>query len=377
MKTTIFTFLFLLLIGTANNHSQSHPLLASDHIPLIGFANTAYVPSNWENFDYIKFKEMGLKGLIVDFESGMEVNQIMYDKFQNINDQVKLLPYMGWGGINFIQKYTNAIYTKWEAADTANSSIKAALEFDSSIAQRYNSNEIITDSGAAAGRLIWGPGYRQRINYMVDIAPIVYSAKFKLKITSHSNPPNPTDNVCAVKVMFKKIVDKIVVDSMYSPETILKVSDFTLGEWNETTIEYRLDTLDLNYLFRDEMKVPNQETEPSFARFVEFVVDWYGPENVILHFDNVTVSDIRGVELTGNVPNTRNQIIDQANNIYNNQPLFNESLVNFEHTVAGWYGLDEPETIDHLEPIRIIRELLDSATNGKRPLFISASGEGN
>jgi hypothetical protein len=289
----------------------------------------------------------------------------------------KLIPIMSWGEIDYIQRYSESIYTKWEAADTANSSIKAALEFDSSIAQRYNSNEIITDSGAAAGRLIWGPVYRQRINYMVDIAPIVYSAKFKLKITSHSNPPNPTDNVCAVKVMFKKIVDKIVVDSMYSPETILKVSDFTLGEWNETTIEYRLDTLDLNYLFRDEMKVPNQETEPSFARFVEFIVEWHGSDDVRLHFDNVTVSDFRGRELTGLDNQYRNQIIDQANNIYNGQPLFNESLVNFEHTVAGWYGLDEPETIDHLEPIRIIRELLDSATNGKRPLFISASGEGN
>jgi hypothetical protein len=275
MKTVTKTILLILLILPANFFSQNHPLLNSEHIPLIGFDVAAYDPINWEDFDYKRFEDMGLDGFIFGFQGTQFINQIMYDKFQNINDKVKLIPMMSWGEIDFIQRYTESIYTKWEAADTANSSIKAALEFDSSIAQRYNSNEIITDSGAAAGRLIWGPGYRQSIRYKIgDTSTINYTAKFRLKITKLSQNLNPEDPVCTIQVMFKRINPdtSAFIDSV-SIDRILKITDFPGEDWAEFDIDYKL-WLNQNFLYKPiNPRGQDPYRPPNFARYVEFIVE--------------------------------------------------------------------------------------------------------
>ena len=47
---------------------------------------------------------------------------------------------------------------------------------------------------------------------------------------------------------------------------------------------------------------------------------------------------------------------------------------NFETTVLGWCAKDEPDWIDHLEPIRFINHLIDSANAGNRQLYITIAG---
>jgi hypothetical protein len=397
MKTKIVTVCFLLLILSASNYAQNHPLLNSDNIPLMGLHHSAWHDANLKIPLYPKLQEMGLEGVIFG-----DVSQAMFDGFYGINSDIKLIPWQVHFPVNYIDHYTNAVYTIWQAHDTSQSDLKAALSFDSSIGERVNGGNIIrTKPNAQPGKFISGPGYNQRIRYSYDVSwqlpdIIFYRSSFNIKVEPNELYPDPpqstqglTDTICKIKIVVKEIeYDTINIPHRWHFKNIIvwdslivTINQLQFNEWKKFDIEYDFTGLPINFksgkdftavFYGDNVMY----SDTLYADYVEFYIEWNGVDYASLYFDTLLVSDDRGRQLFAASEQYRNKIRNQANNTADGY-FFNENIVSFAGTVAGFYGQDEPGTIDNLEPIRIIRELLDSATNGKRPLFISASGEGN
>lgn len=380
----------IVLFSFVTLKSQTNPILNSDHIPLLGFGWGSEGLPGLDVNDIAKIKEMGLEGVMFT-----NLTQNKYDMFQNIQNEVKLFPYQTdavlTNNINYITTYCDAIYSKWEAVDVTNSDVEATLSFDSTIGERSTEtpNCIVTKSSANAGRLIFGPGYRQRIKYAAIFPAnyIDYTTKFMLMIkqnTSFQNPPlsteGLTDDLCKIIIRIKEIdydtigLNYYVKDSIDFQSMTIKVNELDFNEWKDFSFNFNYSTLPPKYK-RSTDKILKMNDENIFADYVEYVVEWLNVPYARLYFDNVLVTDNRGrILITDEDEQERNKIRNQANNQDpDGHMVFSEGLTNFENTMIGFYGIDEPETIDQLEPVRIVGNLIKEATNNKRFLFTSVA----
>ena len=381
--------ILIILLSFITLKSQTNPILNTDHIPLLGFGwGSEWMPGLDVN-DLAKIKEMGLEGVMFT-----NLTQDRFDMFQNIQNEVKLFPYQVndsmTNHINFISYYCDAYYSKWEAVDVTNSNVKATLSFDPNIGMRTNEapNGIVTiPSADTTGTLIWGPGYRQRIKYAaIDTGNYIdYTTTFRLMIkrnTSFQNPPlsteGLTDDLCKIIIRVKEIeydtldLEYFVKDSLDYQSMTIKVSDLNFNEWKDFSFNFNYSGLDSIYK-KSTNKILKMNDKNMFADYVEYVVEWLNVPYARLYFDNVFVSDIRGRYLTEREDERRN-IRNQSNNLKPDGGIvFNQNYTDFENTMIGFYGIDEPETIDQLEPIRIVGNLIKEATNNKRFLFTSVA----
>lgn len=381
--------ILIILFSVVTLKSQTNPILNSDHIPLLGFGWGSEWVTGLDINDVAKIKEMGLEGVMFT-----NLTQDRFDMFQNIQNEVKLFPYQTdavlTNNINYITTYCDAIYCKWEAVDVTSSDVKATLCFNPDIGMRTTEtpNCIVTKPFANAGRLIYGPGYRQRIKYAaINTGSFIpYTTTFRLMIkqnTSFQNPPlsteGLTDDLCKIIIRVKEIdYDETnqlyyVKDSIDFQSITIKVNDFNFNEWKDFSFNFNYSALPPKYK-KSTDKILKMNDENIFADYVEYVVEWLNVPYARLYFDNIMVNDIRGERLTGILELYRNQIRNQANNQDpDGNIVFNEGLTNFENTMVGFYGIDEPETIDQLEPVRIVNNLIKEATNNKRFLFTSVA----
>ncbi len=164
-----------------------------------------------------------------------------------------------------------------------------------------------------------------------------------------------------------------VKDSLDFQSMTINVNELNFNEWKDFSFNFNYADLDTIYK-KSTNKILKMNDENIFADYVEYVIEWLNVPYARLYFDNVLVTDPRGLLLTETPEQERNKIRNQSNNLKPDGGIvFNEGLTNFENTIIGFYGIDEPETIDQLEPVRIVGNLIKEATNNKRFLFTSVA----
>ena len=282
---------------------------------------------------------------------------------------------------NWIYYYSEGRYTNWEAEGTNPEDGDASIYYKNNIGSVFQEGSIkgvATNDYALADTLIYGPLYRQEVRYFVTDTNIInYKTDYKLKLVNlphrQGDPlPQPTDEICRLQVT----VSDIYIDTIPDPDVWVKVtapvlggdvllrrSNFSIGNWETKTIEYRLNELADNFYER----INNSNGENKFARYVEFKIIWLGDSNSKLYVDNIVVSDERGTQIRNPIYQAR--IIEQDNATY--------IASNYAEFIKAWIGRDEPESIDMFEPIRIISSLLNDNNGGERPLIMNLSSTWN
>jgi hypothetical protein len=378
MKSSL-VFLFLFLFFTSSHYPQNHYLLNSNHIPLMGYEwATQTDPFNQKAELYQKLKEMGLEGMM--FSGTPELD---YHKLAEVQDLLKIIPYQGeWSpNSNAVVRYTDCVYSVWQVSGVTDT-IKATLWYNPLLSQKYSNNEIITDPYAGAGTIVSGPGYAQkRFNHIKESNndyTTRYNADFRLKVSYNPgfiDPPLLTerlsDTVCNIKLWVYDIRHEgqwRKMDSILYKDNLLTVADFNLNEWKYFPLYYDYKNFtDANYTGGN----------PPMVLYVEYHIDWSGIDYLRLHFDSLIVYDPRGWGIM-NDPVVQNHVKNHGMNIgLNGSIIFDDPNVDFQRVVAGFYGIDEPRTIDSYAPIKKVGELLRSVTQGNRPLFVSLAKHWN
>jgi tetratricopeptide (TPR) repeat protein len=301
------------------------------------------------------------------------------------------------GGVyNWIQYYTDAKYSVWEAE--GNPPSEAKLEYyDSVMFRPYNAN-YISLKPEAAGRLdtlIWGPYYHQDVEYETyedgnpDSMLVQYTAYFKLKLNViGTDNANPTDALCILQVTQSNVsitggwhlpCTDVIIDSVLTREDFTQLNDFK----SFLLENYTLENFDCDsstnihipppqYRFSSETGLNGKPNGPRWIReYIQFKVIWLGNPNYSLSIDKVIVSDERGNALISDTTGlfAKKDIKDQSN-----------SLSSYQNSVFGWLGIDEPVSIDLFEPIRVVDSILNVQPIPKRlviPFMGSYSGAWN
>lgn len=295
---------------------------------------------------------------------------------------------------NWIQHYTDAKYSVWEAEGTPLSVSEAMLEYDSNVMNKIVESGVTylklkSIHSGSIDTLIWGPYYDQDVFYYASqdniITEVQYTANFRLKLDfNNSYPPqmdNPADTVCIIQVTYS---DHAGLDSLGTTHIVDSIK-ITRGQLNqsfkEIPINYHLQNgIENSYYdnqpspqctFKSYLGVDSIRPGPRNAKhYVQFKVIWLGKPQYLLSIDKVTVSDLRGRELFENPDSAliyRQRVIDQANSLNN---------YNIDKLIVGWLGIDEPSSIDIFEPIRLVTKLLDENTTlqRKQPLWLPLMG---
>lgn len=292
---------------------------------------------------------------------------------------------------NWIQHYSDAKYSVWEAEGTPPSISEAMLEYDYSVMSDTSEGDttylkLRSSASGLVDTLIWGPYYDQDVYYYASqdsITAVQYTADFRLKLNYNLNYPpqldNPLDTVCIIQVTYSdhagltELGTTHILGSMKLTRTQLKTyfKDFSI-------IDYQLDINSDNFniqnqpspqcTFSSYLGVDSVRPGPrNVKHYVQFKVIWLGKPQYLLSIDKVTVSDNRGRELTDPTSDAETNILAQANSLDN---------YNSENLLVGWLGIDEPSSIDIFEPIRLVTKLLDENTTPQRkhPLWLPLMG---
>jgi hypothetical protein len=310
-------------------------------------------------------KDMGVFGVIAPDVLDYSV---YLQGFQNAG--LKVLPHYLWGNQTYshIWRYTNSFYTIWEAEGTDPLKGSTTLYYDTIYTTFFDEDG--TKGRLSGGTiphestLIYGPGYSQLVTYNFSDEIVEYTTEFRLKITQRvpELPENYSDMVvCNLIVTNQKDGDG---NGPGKTDTIIlrsvKVSDLLVNGWNNwDTINL---VYDLAHLLTEKLgNVGTYKLSKGAAYFVQFKVNWGGLDFLNLFIDRVRVYDFRGLSLLEEQA-PRNLIKGLVNTYINNS------------TIIGWYGTDEPGSIDNFEPYRVVDSLINSVSNGSVRLHASITG---
>lgn len=296
---------------------------------------------------------------------------------------------------NYISYYTDARYTVWETEG----------EYGDTSYLRHNPNVMALDSSyfiklkpdAVCGEkeLMWGPYYTQYVyetNNDRSIDTAYYTPIFRMKIEVNPNPPscedttvwtdNPETPICIIQVTQSKL--KYPNDWTFEcthpiREEIITLNRFqSLGQFKDITFE----TPSYYDLLSDACQPVALEEPPPQVNtenmelyvngndllkqrgYIEFKVIWLGNPNFLLSIDNVTVYDQKGQEIMD--PNSQ-----ASTNIHNQI----DQLQDYETSILGWFGRDEPNSIDQYDPIKRVIEIINDDTNNQSPLWLALMGK--
>jgi hypothetical protein len=359
--------LFLLTFFSSSIYSQSY-LDEFTGIPLITYgsgSNKTWV--NWYDFDSIK--TMGSEVFLAP--------DLWPVKFDILRDsELKVIPWqIDTTMANYIAKYTDAVYTIWEAESSKVLTETGFQLIKSSNLYQYPDG-LKTTSNTDSGYIISGPKYYQRLDYSVEPEPIKYFIDFNIKIKSTVGVlpliylESNTDPVCRIE---------LAVEGAAKIDSIIRVKDFdNFDAWKEFKIEYSKNDVPKsgNPLPISSLYISPAKSNVEVLKDVEFKIHYYLETNdyLELHVDKITVSDERGEKLYNNI-DTQNDIVAQATNSSEipDSNKFTTSPSDFDSTVIGWYGVDEPSFIDNFACVKKVQELLNSIAGGKK-LITSIAG---
>jgi tetratricopeptide (TPR) repeat protein len=357
----LFFVLFLLITPILNaqyliNNYEGIPIIAS-------------VPWNASDYHLDSVKAMGADFIIATNLTEPRLNEIA-------NRGLKALPLQSNSALyNYILKYSEGAYTKWEAEGTPLGKGDAKLKYNPNIGATFNTGGrqgVVTKDSAGYDTLIYGPGYMQERRYWrIDTGYVDYTAAFNMLLTNIIPPEsgNLTDTICILQVTDSKIECCYWSDQIFETSRVLLRSDFTPGVWQTFNLSYnfqseisdeQLPSSQLfNYTYQNYQS--NYPSNKNLADFVQFKIIWKGDIYSRLYVDNVIVWDNKGWQIINDV-DIKNLILTQATSFPN---------AILDTSVAAWFGIDEPETIDNYEPMRVIDSLLKSSSQGKRGLWVS------
>ncbi len=344
-------------------------------------------------FDLSVVKEMGGEIIFLD-----DINQVFYDPngnnftFQQVlNSELKLIPIQINAEHNYISFYSESSYSIWKgeeaenvAGDGVTSTFETAVLYNNTnIGQKfYNKkgrNGVKTIPQTGSGTLIYGPGYLQQVRYS-SVAPkdlIEYKANFSLLLDWYPSgevPEIPLEGSTEVCTLFVVAYDtgRNYSTNVVEPR-ILTIADFQdqnrMNTWIDDTFILSYNFAELGSLFKNE-----QEEKSQYAYHIEYQIKWSGQSDVQLYFDKVTLTDQRSILLLDEQEQIK--IRKQAQDTFNVFTTSGEKE-KFDTTVVSFFGIDEPYFIDKYEPIKIIDGLINSASNGKRRLYIYQIGREN
>ena len=273
-------------------------------------------------------------------------------------------------GNNLIIKYTEAKYSAWQAEGTPAADGEATLERNKSYTLEDNSKSYIyTISNLNIPKdsvLLSGPSYWQDATYNSAEQGIVnYRADFRMKAEELiPDGMQPTDTLCHLQVTASRIewingVGLVVTDYVVIADSVITLEKMApLSQWIDKSIEYNLAGL-AGHFYNDWSRpafTPEWKSGTrNHVRNIEFKIIWKANSQAVrLSVDSVTLSDVRGRDLTDPVIwlFVKSQI----------EQMLQASYItsNYQTKITGWFGLDEPNSLDNFEPIRIISELISN-----------------
>ena len=354
-KFIVLTALVIILLPLSEAKPQD-PIDLYDGIPLVIYPDLRVIDIDTIYASpYQQMEDMGVFGVVA---GDVLDNSIYLQHFTDHN--VKVIPQYLWGDLtkSHILRYTDAHYTVWEAEGTDPTKGNATLSYSSQTSYFSELYQGETIEGRSAGgfsgpiEIISGPGYPQNIKYrFFDNAFIQYFGEYRMKITQR-DPNLPleysNDVVCILKVT--------ALDAQGNIEFPVATEEVTVAEfngWNNwTPIQVDEDGYNFEYLpvnYQQEIDGANQESPVFNASYIQFKVIWTGLPYLNLFIDRVRVYDEKGWQLK-NISQPTNQI----------KILVNTYIT--DSTVVGWYGLDEPRSIDNYEPYRVVDSIVDSVS---------------
>lgn len=353
MKNKLLFMLSLIIIFSTGTFSQNY-FNNYDGIPLIVY--TWGSNFDWLNdYEYSKIKEMG-----GDVVIHPDLNANKFEKYRNAN--IKMVPYQTDPTIeNYIAKYTDAIYTIWEAEGTDPADGEITLN-------RNTNNTIIVPGGirtvnslTTPGYIITGPGYLQTLEYKIETSDTVkFNVGFRLKVEPDSNYGSiiplsgNNNNVCRIEATYNgghNITDAVDI----------KASDFiSYGNWKTFLIQY--DKFDIQDNWINIYNRLNGSHHKAITD-VEFRIYFYGLNYLNLYCDDVRVYDLRGFLLFNNIY-TQQRIKEQAKNA-NNINNFTTNSTYFDTMVVAWFPVDEHDFLDNWACVKKVNELVKENNNGR------------
>lgn len=378
--TTIIKILFLTMIFILQAQDiigQSHYLDKYPGIPIIAHTNrwaSQITPGN-----LAKMKELGVMGFYATDLSTSSYNTIT-------QAGLKVFPYQ-LSGNNWIVYYTDAVYTKWEAegkGDGSNGDMQ--LYHNSSICSTFTEGSVkgIKTNSSNVGNLIYGPYYYQYVEYKqlpIDTLypQILYTADFDLKIVNKipiQDLPAGYENVpvCTLKVvatnpaLLPEQQEHTIESRVLFVRDFLPPKGYGLDQWKPfSIINYDLSTIinlseqQLKGVYYNDNGINKSPTYDS--RWMQYKIDWAGVSFLDLYVDNIIISDQKGRLIKDN-----NTARNQVKTLVAQYPDTSK--------VLGWFGLNEPLTIDNFEPFRIVDELVREVNTNLRLYTTFTTGWG-
>jgi hypothetical protein len=363
---------FLLVFFSKGIYSQSY-LDEFTGIPLVTYGSASNF--NWLNeYEFDSLKAMGSEVYLAP--------DLWPTKFNLLKDAgIKVIPWQYDSTMaNYIAKYTDAVYSIWEA-ESSKEPLDTGFQLIKSSDLYQYADGLKTKSSTDSGYIISGPKYWQRLKYKVDTNEVMkYSVKFSIKIKSTIGilPPiyleENADPVCRIE---------IAVENDSKIGSIIRVNDFdNFDTWQEFEIEYSKDTLTKsgNPLPISYIDIGPDKINVEVLKDVEFKIHYYLETNdyLELHVDKITVSDVRGINLYNNA-NIQNLIAAQVTNgsEIHDRNKFTTDDDDFDSTVVGWMAIDEPDFIDNWACVKKVAEILKNIPNSKKLVCtIAGSSDG-
>ena len=378
------------------------PIAVSQEIPSVDWIkNFDGIPIQsgiwwgWTNHQGVldSMKEAGINVLMMNPTTTEQLQVLENYDFKVIPVSTKY----GSDTLNWIQYYTDAKYSVWEAEGIDSELGDAELYYDSAVTDVINSGDTLkylklkSSKAGNIDTLIWGPYYTQDVTYlaMQDITAswenVEYTADFLLMLQDNPNDPDTievdSEPICIIQVTQSKLYDDNNPAWIFECTHVIDERTLTRGDFNQLN-EFKNFIIQNYTLENDDCQVgvtelssrysfPSYLTEDDFqsreARsYIEFKVIWLAKQQYLLSIDKVTVSDDRGRELINPLSPAEQRIITQATSL--------QSFSGWDTLVVGWFGIDEPESIDIFEPIRFVTEILDINSSRKRQLWIAFMG---
>ena len=408
MKKQI-TFILLIFIYVFNPNIYSQQLVPPDWIRQYeGIPIKAALHWDWveDNPDaVIKMKDAGVNIIHTNIGKALPPESQMHtiDTLGLVVIPVRSRKDFSSPMLNWIQHYTDAKYSVWEAE--GNPAYDANLEYDADVMEPKTSGDTLKYiklkpdfSGEHNIELIKGPYYIQDVNYYAsnnDTLKIVpYLASFRLML--EENPlyldtvqVQGSEPICVIQVTQSYIANTTTTPWQLGCEYPIEDRTLTRADFEELNrfyefrldpdnplFDYRLDSDSCQsapasqeidqYTFHSYLGYGEPVPGPRTSRkYIQFKVIWLGKQQYLLSIDKVTVSDERGRELINPLSDAVARIDSQANSLNN---------YNADSLVTGWLGIDEPVSIDIFEPIKIVTQILDDNSQSKRPLWLPWMG---
>lgn len=386
MKNLTYKILFFLLIFSITGKTQDL-IRDFDGIPIITAFDLFWTEDFPEAVD-----SMRNSGVDVVWSSIDNVNQMIdLINWESQDSGFKVIPIKSLGH-NWIMYYCDAKYTEWEAEGTGGDT--SYFVYNENVMEEVYQGDngfLKLKPNAALGEkeLMGGPFYAQHV-YELDLnnnlVPVQYTATFRMKL--ENNPfyqdttisDNPLSELCKIQVTQSKL--KTLNDWTFECTHIIEEHTISLGEFSQLNqfLNFSIE----NYTLESEecqstLPPPSSPNPPYNLRnhpimegydflkqreYIEFKVIWLGNPNYLLSIDKVTVSDQKGMELMDEDP----LVITNINNQL-------QSLSSYDNHIAGWYGLDEPNSIDLYAPMKKVIEIVSQQGSVLRPVRFPLMGK--